>query len=316
MDINKLKEIMGKPMSFPQICEALNLPNKRGNAKAAQLKELEMYCEMDRVGKKYIITKVYDMAILGEINNNDKFQKIFEAAIYHELLRNGNKALYLSYMNMLMLFNEVNKNFKYVCNRNLMAELGEEYLDYCKMGEITYKILKEWTKRRLEKMAKRGVILKREGFRVYKRLENGVIITKNAPIDSTFESKCIGIYNKAIESVMPKNWNGEWVSSNVWDRFERKISELTKKVFEGAYDDLKKIIIISPAPQDYIQKKLEKIYKELPELSKINFEACDKILKTTTLDEFSMKDRKMFIELSIREEPLIDLRDKKIKDRI
>ena len=74
MDINKLKEIMGKPMSFPQICEALNLPNKRGNAKAAQLKELEMYCEMDRVGKKYIITKVYDMAILGEINNNDKFQ--------------------------------------------------------------------------------------------------------------------------------------------------------------------------------------------------------------------------------------------------
>ena len=109
--IEKLKEIKGKELKYGELCKSLELEPKTGHSKPAQLKELEMYCEMDRVGKKYIITKVYDMAILGEINNNDKFQKIFEAAIYHELLRNGNKALYLSYMNMLMLFNEVNKTF-------------------------------------------------------------------------------------------------------------------------------------------------------------------------------------------------------------
>ena len=42
--IGKLKELEGRELNYQQICQEINVDVKRGNAKNAQMKELQKYC--------------------------------------------------------------------------------------------------------------------------------------------------------------------------------------------------------------------------------------------------------------------------------
>ena len=276
-----------------------------------------MYCQIDRIEgtPKYIISEVYDEAVLRELNGNDKYQSVFEAAICQMFLENGDKPLYVSYMDMLKGFNEVNYNFPLLCNsantESIQTELGDYYSVFPQIGQSAYKILKEWTRDRIDRMNARGVALKRDGFRLYSHIGKSIIIY-NVQIESEEEKICQQIWNIAVNRIMPEEWNGGWVSLDIWDKFEKEIKKLTLEYFNGQYDDLKKIIILSPPKQSYVKEILKNLYNKNPDLKKINQEAGRKVLESRSkgLIAQKKKDKEKFVEIAIKENPEIDIRKK------
>lgn len=309
--IPKLKMIQGKQINYKELCNAIGIKDTGGNVKAARLKDLDMYCQIDRIPNtnKYIISEVYDEAAIRELNGNDKYQAVFEAAIYHMFLDNGDKPLYVSYMDLLKMFNEVNHNFPILCNANITSNLGEEYSILSNISQPTYKILREWTKRKIERMNARGVALRRDGFRLYQHMD-GYTITKDVPIDSEDEALCQVIWNKAVNAVMPQGWSGGWVHADTWELFEQKVAQLTIAYFGGEYDDMKRILILSPPTQSYVKEMLANIYTKHPDLKQINDEVYAKVLSSQDkrLLKYSTDDKIKFADIAIKENPNIDIR--------
>lgn len=311
--IPKLVAIRGREITYKELCREVGIPYTSSNAKAAQLKDLDMYCQIDRIPNttKYIISEVYDEAVLRELNGNDKYQAVFEAAIYHMFLDNGDKPLYVSYMDMLKGFNEVNNNFPLLCSAANAEKLGDEYAVMPQIGQPTYKILREWTKRKIDRMNARGVALKRDGFRLYAH-KNDSIIMYDVPIDSEEERLCQQVWNRAVNAVMPQGWCGGWVYPDVWEAFEQKVAQLTVTYFNGRYDDLKRIVVLSPPQQSYVKEMLQKLYADYPDIKKINDEVYNKILSSRDkrLLIYSDAEKTKFADIAIKENPQIDIREK------
>lgn len=317
--IPKLKTIVNQELSYKDLCEAVDIPIKSGNSKIAQLRDLDMYCQIDKIEgtKKYIISEVYDEAVLRELNGNDKYQAVFEASICQMFLENGDNPLYVSYMDMLKGFNEVNYNFPLLCNSSNIQYLDSSYSSFPQIGQSAYKILKEWTRDRIERMNARGVAIKRDGFRLYNHFGKATII-HNVKMESEEEKICQQIWNIAVNRIMPEEWNGGWVKLETWERFERELRKLTLEYFQGQYDDLKKIIILSPPRQSYVKEILKNLYNKNPDLKSINEEAGRKVLESRSkgLIAQKKKDKENFVEIAMKENPKIDIRKKiyNIKD--
>lgn len=325
--ICKLNKIIGEELKYSELCRKLDLPVKTGNSKTAQLSNLENYCDMeiiDNYPTKYKIIHTYPEAItiLSGISNNDKFQIIFDSILYQACLNNHCYPLYLSNIELLKLFKEVNDNFSYVCNRENMKKLteltGQNYLYMTDMSQIVYKILKRWTQRKIKQMEKRKIILTRPGFRLYKKIDTDAyyyIIPTNVKPDSDLEKQCQIIYNQAAKENFGDQWSGEWVPEYKWILFENKIKQLIMQYFNGAYTDMKNIIIFSLPNEQWLINKLHEIYQEIPELEKINIEVCNKIWNTKQLNSFSYQHKQLFINTTIIENPVLNIKEK-IKEKI
>lgn len=309
IDKADLERIKDKELKYNQLCRELKLPIKTGGAKNNQLADLDMYCRLERLASptRYAVREIYNVELIQALNGNSKYQAVFEAAMYQALLANGAQQLYLSNMELLELFKEVNENFRLACNKDAMAELGEPYVHFADMGQIAYKILKRWTQRRLKVMETRGVIIVRRGYRLYSETADGYILTTNVTADSDQEKLCQEIYNQAVREIMPNEWSGEWVGLTVWLKFEKRIKELTAYRTNKQYTDLKSVYIISPPKEQFIRERLQDLYSAMPELQAINNESCRKILETTQLDKFTTNERKRLVDIGIKQSPQIRL---------
>lgn len=320
--INKLKAIEGQELKYKKLCEALGIPIKTSNSKKAQLKNLQMYCKLIELDnpKRYLIEKVYneELEMLGLAKGNNKFQLMFEAAVYQAFLKNNGAPLYLSNMDAIKLFKEVNDNFTYACNNEDMQIMGPEYEYMPEVAKIIYRILRQWTMRRIDSMNERHTALKETGYRLYKIKEyKGRKYTTyiNVPKDSELSKQCQAIYGRAIDEIMPEGWGTQndglednedkqksgkyWVPEYLWRKFETRIEQLVQKEFNGNYTTLKPIMILKPPTSEYVKEKLEDMCQKLQSLTHINEVACQKALTTTQLDHISNDKRKMFVEINM-----------------
>lgn len=335
--IEKLKEIKDMEVKYKKLCELLGLEIKAGNSKKSQINNLRMYCELQELDnpKRYCVKRVYDkeLEILGLNDNRNKFQLMFDAAVYQAFINNNGEPLYLSNMDAIKLFREVNDNFTYACNTEQMKKMGTEYEFMPEVGKIIYRILRQWTIRRIDSMNRRHTALKETGYRLYKTKEyNGNKYTTflNVPINSELSKKCQAIYNKAIEEIMPEGWaetpNEEeikiegkdetkqksgkyWVPDYVWLKFEKRIQQMVQEEFEGNYDNLKAIIVLKPPTSQYVKERLEILCQKLQAITHINEEACQKALTTTQLDHITTSQRKKFVEINMSLKTTFSFRD-------
>ena len=332
--IEKLKMIEGQELKYKQLCDALDIPVKAGNAKQSQLKDLLVYCELVKLEKptRYLVKEVYseEIKILGELDGHNKFQLIFEAALFQSFLDNGGKSLYLSKMDMLKLFKEVNDNFSFAMNQTQMNMLGEEYEYMPKMGEILYRVLSQWTERRIKSTATRKTVMYSDGFRLYKKKIVGqreYTVTLDVPKESQIEKICQEIYNQAVEDILPEDWGkyndnellpdleenkkqGKyWVPNYTWMAFEKRIKELVEQRFNYQYDNLKLVKVLSPPTIPKIRERLQELCNQLQATTHINEEVCRKALTISSLDYSTNKERKKFIELNIALNPSISFKE-------
>ncbi|MBD1379174.1 hypothetical protein [Metabacillus arenae] len=105
--------------NYKQLCEVLEMPMKGGNAKKAQLKELERYFKYNKEGNKFIITHIYKVPLP---KNNNKTQYISEIAklILDKAVHQNNRGkLFISKSKLMSELRMVNENYAYAKYKQL-----------------------------------------------------------------------------------------------------------------------------------------------------------------------------------------------------
>lgn len=329
MQTEKLTEIIDKPMSYKQLCTAIDMEPKGGTQKMAQMENLQLYCTIEQTTKptRYIVREVYDVAegLLAEITKNDRCGLLFEAAIYQYFKTHHNRPIRLSKMQMIELFKEVNENFRYSCRADIMSQLAPELIFMSDMSLSVYQFLSKWTMRKIKSMDMRGAIILRRGYRLYRIVpyNNGsskVDIVVDVPENSKLEEKCTTIFNKAVEAVMPPNWKDGWVPKWQWEALENKIKELVKQEFDGYYTDMKRIYILRPPTKEWVSERLEKIYSSIDVYNEIGAAAKTKVLtsnefnKTNKHDGYTDLQKQIFTSINMDSSPVISWK-KELKER-
>lgn len=248
---------------------------------------------------------------------------MFDAVVYQTFLENGGKPIYVSTLDMLKLFSEVNENFVYTCSHENMMKLGEDFIYFTEMGRIAKKMLGAWTRDRIENMVTRSFLVKEKAYRLYTQHKGqyGVFrVRHDVNVDSDLGKQCMAIIAQAIEEVVPKKYleatsNGKykklWMPLPIYNSLQLRIEQLTLEKFNGEYCDLKEISVLKPPEGRWIYKKLTEIYNQLPSLKEINTESCRKILSSSAsdFDSFTGAERKRFIEINIKQNPKIKLEE-------
>lgn len=317
-NIKKLAEVAGQELNYRQLCRALEIPERGGTQKAAQLRELQKYCELERIEstQRYLVKQVYNDDILAFVEYLDApdQQLLFDAMLYQTFLDNDCKPLHLSNTEMLMLFREVNENFLYTFNRQALNAINKNFVYMNDMSKIVYRILHQWTARRIENLDARHIVFRRYGFRLYRTYEiNGKSYTlrKDVRPDSELERKCQKIWATAMTDVLSSRYIGsldspKWMPEAQWNQFEARVGELTTEEFKdsGGYDKLRSISILSCPESSWLQASIDYILRTVGNPALINTEAKRKILGTTQLDTIcTNSQRQEFIQYNMTKNP-------------
>ena len=314
-----LKQCEGQTLSYKELTDKLNIKYASGNTKQKQLKELLFYCDYDIIKEgatKYKINGVYEEAV--QILSDKKMQAMFDAILFQSLLSSNEKYIYLSGVEMLEIFHEVNKNFSFTFDNNKLISIDKRFEYMADMTQIVYRILRLWTQRRLEDMAKRKLIRIEQGYclySTYKIGDNTYQIRTNVPkstirkTDDGLDSLCDKVYIDTAKSMF-KNitdfGHGFHLSRDYYLNFSEKVNENIKKATNGKYNKLVRITILVLTEKEWIRDKLKEIQSKtnLPKnFMKINEEVCNKILSTSQLKDFNEKERKKYIEYNIKPNP-------------
>lgn len=316
--IKKLPVIVGQEMNYRQLCRMLDLPERGGTQKAAQLRELQKYCELERITgtQRYLVKQIYDESITAFIEYLDApdQQLLFDAMLYQAFLDNDCRPLHLSNTEMLMLFREVNENFLYTFNRQALNAINKNFSYMNDMSKIVYRILHQWTSRRIENLDARHIVFRRYGFRLYKTYEaddKTYTLRKDVQPDSELERRCQKIWVTAMTDVLGGRYIGsldspKWMPEAQWNQFEARVGELTEEEFkaDGGYDKLRSISILSCPESSWIQASIDYILRTVGNPSLINTEAKRKILGTTQLDTIcTNSQRQEFIQYNMTKNP-------------
>lgn len=318
-NIKKIRNLSeGGEYTYKELCREIDIPEKGGTSKIAQLEEIQKYCELEKIDgtHRYIVRQIYGAEVETFVKYLDapEQQLLFDAALYQKFIDNGGKTLYLTNREMLELFGQVNANFKFSFNKKALTSINRNLGYMSDVAKVTYRILHQWTARRIDNMDKRHIIMRRYGFRLYAHheIDGGVLnIEFNVEPNSDMEKTCQRIWNIALSRI-----NGEqyintgnllvWMPEEKWNRFQVTIEELVTKEFagKGDYTNMRVISILDCMPQDWLQETVDYIYRTVGSTGIINSKAKEKIMQTTQLDEFcTLSQRKEFIDYNISKKP-------------
>lgn len=316
--IKALQDLLGRELRYKDICQELGLEPKGGKQKRYQLEDIQKYCELERIQgtQRYLVKQIYDDSITAFIEYLDApdQQLLFDAMLYQTFLDNGCQPLYLSNTEMLMLFREVNENFLYTFNRQALNAINKNFVYMADMSKIVYRILHQWTYRRIENLDARHIVFRRYGFRLYKTYEvdgKQYTLRVNVKPDSEQEKRCQLVWTTAMHQVLGVNYlgsldNPKWMPEAKWNQFEERVGELTKQEFadDGGYDKLRSISILSCPESSWLQESIDYILRTVGSPELINTEAKRKILGTTQLDTVCTNgQRQEFIQYNMTKNP-------------
>lgn len=284
-----LKQNLNQPMGYKELCEAIDLPIKSSNSKTKQLNELEMFCAIKKLSSptRYVIIEVYDevMPFFKAFNKSSEMQLVFEGCLYQEFYNNGCQPIYLSSMQLLKLFTQINDNFSFAYNDEKMEEVSKKTsVDYTYMPTIAkrvYIFLKDWADRMVANMVKRSAIDVQYGYRLYRVIEvkgKPIHQTKDIPVGTDEHKQCMAIYENNIVKFFGRNWNGGWVDNVLWNNFQKAVNADIQELYNGEWKEMKRVKVYSPSTADRVRANLLDISQTLCGSNLINEETKHRIL--------------------------------------
>ena len=309
--IENTQSVIGQELKYNDLCTALAIPAKEGNAKKKQLKWLSSFTDLTKLNSptRYRIDKVYPdiYAIIDKIST-DECQAAFDAALYCKMLGGEGYPLYISNLELLLLFNEINNNF---LNLNGLDTVEAQ------IGNIVYDVLVTWTTHRLESMARRGTIRMIDGYRVYTKhytkeglpylKKHNVTISSNRNNKETLDGLCDAIFHQAKNDIFPtiiwKDKNNKAHHTNkinpyLWPVFNNHMNSMIQKETDGKYVKLKRVKVIFPPDDKTLIQLLNDWFKKTKALNLklLNTEAQKRITKSQKLKQFASNDINNFIK--------------------
>lgn len=318
---DRLKTIIGEELKYKDLCSKLNIEYKRGNAKNAQLKNIELYCDLQVLSSptRYKVNEVYDKELV-KFNSNTKLQEEIEDVIIQLLQLNNFNVLYITKNQLLVSLYLVNENYIVLKNPKLRRSLEKvtntDYYDLYLSADKSGDILMKWVDRALDRMEKRGLILYRRGYCLHKEVNIGdCIVRTKYEVPSTnpnedgvsIEQRIHGCYRQALESLGLGGFNG-YVPIHLKNNFNEKFNILVKEEFNGEYDGAYKTKIIIPA-----DPKRVKSFSDVK--TKLNEEAQRKIRETAQLDCLTGTERKKLLDEIISIDSPIVYKDEILKGK-
>ena len=321
--LEKMARHIDEPMNYKQLVESLGLKEKTSDSKAAQLKRLASYCELEvtKSPTRYIIHDVYNgMAVAMEgLNANNKFQRAFDVKLLRALAEHNGEKFYISNTELYQLFDEVNENFPYAMNQDNMELLGMPYSKFPSIGAVVKRILHEWTDDRMAHMEGRMIFISRAGFRVYQKIDN-IRIEMDVPADPDLEKLCQSCFSDAADKIMPDDWGdkkrGRYpVAPAQYKTFYEYMNMLLEQRSHGEYVGMSQVKIISPQHKEYLDKLIER--EDDGNLPNINKEVQRKIIESRVGDFCIYKPvwKQNFIDVNIKPNPDIILRNEIAKKK-
>lgn len=302
---NKMKDQVGKELSYQELCRVLDQKPKSGNSKIAQIKEFELLCDLKKDGVRYKIERIYEKALLPI---SSKFQEFVSFLIISMLESKHNQSIYVTNTQLLECLYLVNENYRILKNdKNRLAlanSTGRDFEGFYEASETAGKILTKWVNRELNYMEGRGLIMVRPGFCAVEEIKIDKVTIKkvvNVELNSPLEKKLMDAFVFAARE-LGINEYARWIPPELKPRFyalaDKKVYELTEGRYKGAY----KVNVITGAPRS--------MKMELAEVKKaLNTESKRKIGKTQQIKGMSDKERKQMIAEIIESPATIRYKD-------
>lgn len=213
MKINK--NLINVPMTYKQLCNNLGLKYTTGNSKNSQLKELYSYCDYQKNGTRYIITKIFDEPKQIKDARMTTAPKI-ELILMSELSQIKG-SLFATNKELLRLCYIINNNYYDVLSnkdKNSII-LSEKYNfddSFFKYIDRAYDILKPTLISALNSMSKRKEINISTGYRI-KRKDGSILCVSVSPNDD-IGKKIFEIQGDALVELNMRSFNDFYSDKN------------------------------------------------------------------------------------------------------
>lgn len=300
----KLNRILGQPLTYKQLCQALDIPAKSGKSKIYQLKDLALYCNIQTSSHptKYTVTEIYDQVLLP---SKAKFQTPMEIIIMQLFKANNYETLYLTNSRLLEYMKLVNSNYRIIKNSKLREKLPFEteilYDSASKSGEI----LMKWLGRALEKMEGYGLLKWRKGYCLISKNvfdEEEYISVFNIPLDSEEEKEIMECQRQAyIKLNLKYDEVHRWVPPGMKTQYQSQFDKEIQSAFDGEFDGGFQVNVLTPNV-----KGIKEILTTYESEQMLNQEAQRKIKETKQLNYITGYDRDKLIKEIISRPPSID----------
>lgn len=300
----KLKQIQNQPLTYKQLCEALDIPIKSGKSKIYQIKNIELYCNLQILSHptRYIITEVYDESL---IPSKSKFQIPIEILIMQLFKANNYKTLYLTNSRLLEYMKLVNSNYYIIKNPKLRRKLPFEtealYTGASKSGEI----LMKWLGRTLEKMDDYGLLKWRKGYCLVKKNIIGdkeYTYVMDVPLDSNIEQEVMECQRQAFLNLnLQYDNNHRWVPIGMKAQYQLQFDREIYKAFNGEFVGGFQVNVLTPNTTG-----IKEILTTYESEQIVNQEAQRKIKETSQLNYLTGDERDKLIKEIIMRPPNVD----------
>lgn len=245
MKINNLT-VGQKIKNYKELCKVLEIEEKKGNSKNAQLKELATYCEYTKSGHQITIQEIYDVPKIKEDNRGKSEGTAKSRSIYSnlvqlmitDLLAQCKGHISISRNKLLKEIGVINDNYS-TCGLNVKKL--SRYLDFMEektiydFFNINNGSFKGVIDTALNKLMEKRVIIYHT---VYKVSVEGEYFNRNA--DRTEENIIMKCEKEVIEELGYKTI-GDVRNSKHWKIFRNKVQQLLNdksdiKYYYTAYD--------------------------------------------------------------------------------
>ena len=301
---DKLNRILGQPLTYKKLCEALNISTKSGKSKIYQLKELALYCniQISYHPTRYTVTEIYDKVLLP---SKAKFQTPMEIVIMQLFKANNYKTLYLTNSRLLECMKLVNSNYRIIKNPKLRKELPFETETLYEGASKSSEILMKWIDRALEKMDGDSLLKYRKGYCLINKniIDNKEYVSVfNVPLDSEEEKDIMECQRQAyIKLNLKYDEVHRWVPSGMKAQYQSQFDKEIKEAFDGEFDGGFQVNVLTPNVKGI--KEMLTLYESEQIL---NQEAQRKIKETKQLNYLTGYDRDRLIKEIISRPPSID----------
>ena len=300
----ELKQIQNQPLTYKQLCAALNIPIKSGKSKVYQIKNIELYCNLQILSHptRYIITEVYDQSLLP---SKSKFQIPIEILIMQLFKANNYETLYLTNSRLLEYMKLVNSNYHIIKNPKLRQKLPFEteylYTGASKSGEI----LMKWLGRSLEKMEEYGLLKWRKGYCLIKKnniCNKEYMSVINVPLDSQLEKDIMECQRQTfIKLNLQYDEKHRWVPIGIKAQYQVQFDREINKMFNEAFSGGFQVNVLTPNV-----KGIKEVLTAYESEQIINQEAQRKIKETSQLNYLTGDERDKLIKEIIMRPPSVD----------